>query len=449
MYHTPRTKRQLRLVNASFVVLFLVAIGLLQWASREFHWQFDWTQNQRHSLSGASIAALEALEQPVTVTAYASERGQTRERIRRLIGQYRQHKDDLRLEFVDPDTNPERTREAGVRFDGELVLRYGEGSESIPPAELDEEHVTNALTRLGHAGERWLVFLAGHGERSPQGQANFDLSTWARQLNKRGFNTRPLTLAEGGTIPENTTALVVAGPRSRLLAGEVEAIEAYVERGGNLLWLMDPGPLHGLEPLAEHLGLEQQGGVIVDPASQLLAGDPTSVVAARYGGHPIVRDFAQITVFPRATALGVNVPEGWNSQVLLDTRPDAWSETGTLEGEVEFDEGEDIGGPLSFGVALTRELEDGGEQRVVVIGDGDFLSNSIVANGGNLELGMSIANWLSRDEAYVNVPVRSARDRGLELTRTTQVAIGAVFLVLLPLGLLGGGAAVWWRRRQR
>lgn len=449
MYHTPRTKWQLRLVNASFVVLFLVAVGLLQWASREFHWQFDLTQNQRNSLSPASIAALEALEQPVTATAYASERGQTRERIRRLVGLYQQHKPDLVLEFVDPDTNPERTREAGVRFDGELVLGYGDASETVPPAELNEENLTNALTRLGHRGERWLVFLTGHGERSPQGQANFDLSTWAAQLNKRGFNTRPLTLAENATIPENTTALVIAGPRSRLLEGEVKAIDQYLDRGGNLLWLMDPGSLHGLEPLAERLGIEQQPGVIVDPASQLLAGDPTALVATQYGAHPTVRDFTEITVFPGAAGLGLEPPESWNSQVLLDTRPSAWSETGTLSGEVAFDKGEDIGGPLNFGAALTRGLENGAEQRVVVIGDGDFLSNSVVANGGNLELGMSIANWLSQDEAYVNIPVRSARDRGLELSPTAQTAIGAVFLVILPLGLLGGGVAVWWRRRRR
>lgn len=448
MHRTPRTQWQLRLVNASFVVLFLVAVGLLQWASREFHWQFDWTQNQRHSLSAASIAALEGLKEPVTVTAYASERGQTRARIRRMIGRYQRHAPEITLEFVDPDTNPERVREAGVRFDGEIVLTYGEASETIPPTELTEESLTNALTRLGHRGERWLVFLAGHGERNPAGDANFDLSTWSGQLGKRGFNTRALSLAESGQIPDNTTALVIAGPRTRLLEGEVEAIEKYIEDGGNLLWLMDPDPLHGLEPVAERLGVERQPGVIVDPASQLLAGDPTAVVATRYGSHPIVRNFADTTVFPRAASLRLNLPEGWKSRVLLDTRPSAWSEVGTVEGEIQLDAGEDIPGPLSFGVALTREREDG-EQRVVVIGDGDFLSNSVIANGGNLELGMSIANWLSQDEAYVNIPVRTARDRGLDLSESAQITLGAAFLVILPLALLGGGVAVWWRRRRR
>lgn len=448
VHHTPRTKRQLRLVNASFVVLFLVVVGLLQWASREFHWEFDLTQNRRFSLSPASIAAVERLKEPVAVTAYASERGEARPVIRQAIGRYQRHNPGIKLEFVDPDTDPERVRSAGIQFDGEIVLTYGDAQENIPPASLSEENLTNAFTRLGRRGERWLVFLAGHGERSPERQANFDLSIWSAQLGKRGFQTRALSLGESPQIPENTTALVIAGPRSRLLSGEVKAVEEYVKRGGNLLWLIDPGPLQGLEPVAEQLGVELQPGVIVDPASQLLAGDPTALVATRYGSHPIVRNFNETTVFPQAAGLSLSLPEGWKSQVLLDTRDSAWSETGPVDGEVRFDKGKDIPGPHTFGAALTRSLEER-EQRVVVVGDGDFLSNAVIANGGNLELGMSIANWLSQDDAYVNIPVRTARDRGLNLSNNVQIAIGATFLVVLPLTLVGGGIAVWWRRRRR
>jgi gliding motility-associatede transport system auxiliary component len=446
--HTPRAKWQLRFANAIFVLLFLVAIGLLQWASREFHWQVDLTQNQRYSLSPASIAAVEKLKGPVMVTGYAGKRGRTRQLIRQVIGRYQKFKPDLTLEFVDPDTEPERVRSAGIQFEGEIVIAYGDARETIAPSSLSEESLTNAFTRLGHRGERWLVFLTGHGERSPEREANFDLSTWSAQLAKRGFKTRALALGETPKIPQNTTALVIAGPRTDLLPGEIKTIDEYVEHGGNLLWLVDPGPLHGLEPLGELLGVELQPGVIVDPASQLLAGDPTALVITNYGAQPIVRDFHQSTVFPQAAGLSLKLPKGWKSDILLDTSATAWSETGPLNGEVRLDKGKDIPGPLVVGAALTRQV-NGREQRVVVIGDGDFLSNSVIGNGGNLELGMSIANWLSQDEAYVNVPVRTARDRGLQLTHNEQIAIGSTFLVFLPLALLGGGIGIWWRRRRR
>jgi ABC-type uncharacterized transport system involved in gliding motility auxiliary subunit len=464
MYHTPKTRWQLRLMNLSFVVLFLLAVGLLQWLAKEYHLQFDWTRMHRHSLAPASVTVAERLKEPLKITAFASQRGETRRFIREMVARYQKHKPDITLEFVDPDTAPERVREAGVQFDGELLFEYGDARESLSPTQFNEQNFTNALTRLGHRGERWVVFLSGHGERSPDKQANFDLSTWAGQLQSRGFQTRTLSLGEHPRIPDNTTVLVIAGPRTRLLAGEVREIQNYVDRGGSLLWLHDPGLLLGLEPLAESFGIEFHPGVIVDPASEDITGNAAAIVVTKYGSHPVVRGFGDNTVFPQAAGISLSTPEGWQGSVLMDTRPASWSETGALDGPIQFDKGRDIRGPLNLAVALTRTLDkfavgeaakprDGAdnrrEQRVIVVGDGDFLANSFIPNGGNLELGMSLVNWLSQDDAFVNIPVKTARDRSLDLSRGGQLAIVAVFLALLPITLIGSGVWIWLRRRKR
>jgi ABC-type uncharacterized transport system involved in gliding motility auxiliary subunit len=449
MYHTPKTHWQLRLMNLSFVVLFLLAVGLLQWLAKEYHLQFDWTRMHRHSLAPASVTVTERLKEPLKITAFASQRGETRRFIQEMVARYQKHKPDITLEFVDPDTAPERVREAGVQFDGELVFEYGDARENLSPAQFNEQNFTNALTRLGHRGERWVVFLSGHGERSPDKQANFDFSTWAGQLRSRGFQTRSLSLGEHPRIPDNTTVLVIAGPRTRLLAGEVREIQNYLDRGGGLLWLHDPGLLLGLEPLAESFGIEFHPGVIVDPASEDITGNAAAIVVTKYGSHPVVRDFGDNTVFPQAAGISLSTPEGWQGSVLMDTRPASWSETGALDGPIQFNKGRDIRGPLNLAVALIRALDNKREQRVIVIGDGDFLANSFIPNGGNLELGMSIVNWLSQDDAFVNIPVKTARDRSLDLSRGGQLAIVAVFLALLPITLIGSGVWIWLRRRKR
>ncbi|HEX9585586.1 MAG TPA: DUF4350 domain-containing protein, partial [Gammaproteobacteria bacterium] len=276
-----------------------------------------------------------------------------------------------------------------------------------------------------------------------------DFSTWAGQLRQRGFQTRTLSLGEHPRIPDNTTVLVIAGPRTRLLAGEVREIQNYLERGGNLLWLHDPGLLLGLEPLGESLGIEFHPGVIVDPASEGITGNAAAIVVTKYGSHPVVRGFGGNTVFPQAAGVSLNAPEGWQGAVLMDTRPASWSETGSVDGPIQFDKGRDIRGPLNLAVALTRTLDNKREQRVIVVGDGDFLANTYLPNGGNLELGMSLTNWLSQDDAFVNIPVKTARDRSLDLSRGGQLAIVAVFLALLPITLIGSGVWIWLRRRKR
>jgi len=351
------------------------------------------------------------------------------------------------LEYVNPDTDPARVRAAGVRLDGELVVGYNGRTENL--SQLSEEALTNTLVRLGRGGERWVIFVSGHGERSPDRQSNFDLSSWAAQLAKRGLKTRSLALGGRNAIPQNTSVLVIASPRVKFLAGEVKQIEQYLARGGNLLWLAEPGPLQGLERIAEALGVELQRGVAVDPTSQSLTGSAANfIVVTRYGTHPTVQGFELMTLFPEVAGLNVQPPEDWEQQVILDTTPDAWLESGVSTGKVRFDQGQDIHGPINIAVSLTRKQE-GREQRVAVIGDGDFLSNTFLGNGGNLELGMNLVNWLGNDDAYINVPLRTAPDMSLTLARSAQIAIVFGFLVLLPVGLLISGVSIWWRRRKR
>lgn len=449
------TRSQLWLINLTFVVLFFVTVGLLQWISQTYNLQFDWTRNASHTLSPASIAVTERLKGPVTITAYASENSDLRQIIRKTIARYQRHKLDLDLTFVDPDTVPQTVREAGIQYDGELVFKYGESREHLAPHRLDEEQITNALIRLAQRRENWIVFLSGHGERSPDRPANFDLSGWAAELGKRGFKARTLSLGEHPQIPQNTAVLVIAGPRVKLLAGEAKHIESFVENGGNLLWLTDPGPLHGLEPLAELLGVEFVPGVVVDPKSAAITQSASAVVIASYGSHPIVKNFADVTLFPHASALTYAAPKDWQASALINTRASAWSEIGTLKGRIEFGKGTDIGGPLTLGIALTHDIEQSSasdpkrQQRIVIVGDGDFLSNSFLSNGANLDLGMSIVNWLSQNDAYVSIPVRTAPDHNLKLSGTAQATIAIAFLLVVPLLLTGGGVAVWLGRRKR
>ena len=443
-------KWELRAINATFVALFLVSVGLLHWIGQEFPLQFDLTAANRHSLPEATQAALNGLDEPLKITAFASQRseGQLRRAIAAFVARYQRYKSNISLELIDPDVDPEQARRAGVRGDGDLMFEYRGKREHLALAQLSDEVITGILTRLGHQGEYWLVFLSGHGERSPDRPANFDLSDWATHLRSRGFNLRTLSLGEHPQIPQNTTALVIAGPRVGLLSGEIREIRNHIERGGNLLWLADPGPLHGLESIAEMLGVEFLPGVVVDPQSERITGNPALLAIAGYGIHPVVRQFTITTVFPRAGALKVEAPEGWESAVILDTRESAWLETAPLSAAPRFDKGKDIRGPLNLAVALTRSI-NGRQQRIAVVNNGEFIANRYLGVSGNLELGMSLVNWLSHEDSYVSIPVQTARDRTLELSYTARGIVAGAFLLVLPLLLVTSGVVIWLRQRRR
>jgi len=88
------------------------------------------------------------------------------------------------------------------------------------------------------------------------------------------------------------------------------------------------------------------------------------------------------------------------------------------------------------------------EQRVIIIGDGDFLSNAYVGYGSNLDLGVKMMNWLAEDDSMVQIPTKTAVDLSLTLSSNAVVLLGGFFLFLLPIGLIATGISVWLRRRK-
>jgi hypothetical protein len=75
---------------------------------------------------------------------------------------------------------------------------------------------------------------------------------------------------------------------------------------------------------------------------------------AKYGAHPVVRNFADNTLFPQTGGISLRAPEGWQGSVLMDTRASSWSETGEINGPIQIDKGKDIRGPLNLAVALSH-----------------------------------------------------------------------------------------------
>jgi len=371
------------------------------------------------------------------------------------VGRYQRVAGDLELEFVDLAREPQRVREAGVTREGELRVEYAGRTERV--LRLSEQSLSNALQRLLRGGNRRLLFVSGHGERRPRGTAAYDLGRWTAQLESKGFHVEtinpavtPLPAADGGV-------LVLASPRTALLPGELQALQQFLAAGGRLLWLQDPGGAQGLAPLAEALGLRFQPGVVIDPTVSRVGArlfgtdDPRVALVAAYGDHPATRGFDLNTLFPVAGSLAIAEDSGWQATALLQTLSSAWAESGATLGQVGFDPLSDISGPLTLGVALSRTAAEGTaqEQRVMVVADGDFLSNGFLGAAGNLQLAMNMINWLSGDQRLLAIPVRTTPDATLSLSRPAIVAISLGFLLLLPAGILGSGLFIWWRRRRR
>ena len=462
-----KTRNQLRLQNFSFFVLVIVIAGLIFQLSREYNTEFDWTANSRHTVSKATAKVLEKLDSELKITSYATsgELSNVRQSITDIIKRYQKESDKINIKFIDPRLNPQQTTELGITIDGEMILEYKGRTEHLK--NLSEKSITNSIYRLLRNTNRQILFLTGHGERNPLGKANHDLSLFVDNLNNKGFKVAPLDLGKTLSVPKNTSVLVIASPRVDYLPGEEKIIKDYVKAGGNLLWLIEPDKTEFLKDLAAYLHLTTVKGLIIDLDNGLLGNDPTHVLG-QYVQHAITENFSTTqTLFPRVTGISITAEQGWTVEPFVQSMPRSWLETGKMEGSVKYNEASDISGPLPFGVAMTRTTGSDGskenksesgqkdkqdtqhQQRIVIMGDGDFLSNTYLGLVGNLAMGESIFNWLSHDDNFIDIPPTTATGSKIAITEMQMGILGLIFIVLVPALFVGSGFFIWFRRRKK
>ncbi|WEN15885.1 GldG family protein [Rhodanobacter sp. AS-Z3] len=445
-----------RLGGWLFAALLVLAVAALGYLSTRYAKQSDWTADGRTSLSAESRAVLTQLQGPVEIISYANPQGDLRQTVAGFLQRYQAVKTDLSVRFVDPQLDPAKMRELGVTVDGALILHYQDREQRLD--ELSERSLTNALERLLRGSDRIVAFVTGDGERRADGQGNADLGMFITQLESRGMRAVPLNFTQVSAVPEHTDLVVLASPEVALPPAAVQALVTYVQNGGNLLWLTEPANNElGLKPLADVLGVRVLPGVLVDGSGTALGlHDPRLITLGDYPPQAITTGFQLTTLFPQVSALAQVASSQWGVKAFLRSSPQSWTEFSPIDNskpsDIRFDAAAgELKGPLDFGFALSRlsPSPDKSEQRAVVIGDGDFLSNTFLGNGGNRALGERVFDWLLGDDKLVNLPPRGAPDRLLQISQGELNALSFGFLIALPLLLLLIGGGIVWRRRRR
>jgi hypothetical protein len=292
-----------------------------------------------------------------------------------------------------------------------------------------------------------IMYLDGHGERNPVGIANHDLGEFGNRLKQNGFHLNSLNLALAQDVPDNASMLIITQPQIDLLPGEIDKLLRYVDNGGNLLWLLDAEPMHGLERLAEKLNLILTPGIVIDPAAEEMNTPVTWALGAGYPPHAITQNFNLITAFPFARAIAWDESTAWHYSSLVEAAPRGWVSRDIPQGKPYFNKARDIPGPVIIALAMQRNINDR-EQRLVIVGSGSFLANTYSGNGGNIDLGVSMTNWLGNEDRLIAIQPRAVKDGAVTLSKTRLTIISGGFLIVVPMLLMLAGVVLWWRRRN-
>ena len=487
------------LIGGILVVINLIALNLFG--------RLDLTDDGVYSLSDASIRLVETLDDPVTITAFFTKDlpapySTNRRFLKDKLDDYRAYGgNNIQYKFVDPADDEELRAEAGrfrippvqiqvIESDNVqlknaymgVAIQYVDGREAIPVVQdlsTLEYDLTSAIRRLTQDDLPTVGFLTGHGEPNPMQ----DMQALVQSLS-RNYQVQPVAVQDGGLAPRPEALLVVA-PADTLPEAHLRALDAYVMEGGRVALLINRIATNlqmgqatelniGLDPLLNAYGAGLTPNLIMDEQSSV-------VTMQRQQGFFTVAQQIEYPLFPVSTTFSntnmmVNrlrdvmfyyvssidtaqaVPPGVTMEPLVFSSRQSGFQQGFFMLQPVETSATLSGGPYTLAAAYTGTFPsafDVGRQslptRLVVVGDGDFINESIVGPiPGNIEFGLNMVDWLVQDDALLTIRTKTIAPRSLRPSSESVRPwikygnmIGPVLLVVLF------GLARWRQRKNR
>ena len=478
---THLTRIKALLFNAG-VILGAVGLAVLANVALVLHDAYiDVTREKVFTPSAQAMAVVEQLRQPVRLTYFYRGQDSNGRRLKEVLEVMGRRNSVLQVRAVDPDREPSIAQAFGVRNSNTAILE-AEGRK-LAVQTTDESEIAIGIQRVLRERVITACFLEGHGEfpmdnfefhthvEGVAGHSHDDASSSVvqttghgigrlrRALEAQGYDTRKVVLATSSGVPDICQVLIIANPRTTFLPAESAALNAYLERGGSLFGMFDLGfvPEPGLVALLGKLGIQLAQEAVVDPLSHY-ATDAEMVAITNYANTPMTSNVS-MTFYPGVRPLiPIQAAPGVTTAPLFSSSRDSYARAVQPVGVREVGASAatprsrtEQTGPRILAIAAEGKLPGAPAAaprfRAVIVGDGDFASNSFLPYLSNGDLAMAIVRWLVREESSAAVASRIPVPPMILLSGAQMKAIFLIVEVLLPLLVMALGVVVWWRRR--
>lgn len=471
-FATP-SRRQWLVVGVVDLALFVGLVGT-QVLSMRGNQRWDLSPTKVLSLSQQTRDVLKSLAQEARVTLFFGGSPNAYQEFADLFKRYTTESAQFRYQILFRDRHQALAREYGVTHYNMLIVEYNGQRKLLPVA--TEQEITQALFQLVQGKKKNLYFVGGHGEKDPRSHHPREgYSEVAAALTNENFAISSLQLGRGTGIPGDAAIVVVSGPQADLLPEELTALETYLQKGGRVLFMIDPLPLPNVTATLAKYGIQLSKDLVYDPENRLAGGDALSPLVSLYNvSVPIVKDFRLNTIFPLARSVEPisPAPPAMTVAPFCRTGAGSWaryvSQAEMSKDTLDFEGTKARSGPISIAVATTIDLDyTAGEPsatekpqqttpprvaRLVVYGDSDFASNFGLSLIGNKDLFLNTIQWLAGEEQLITERPKdeevAPKLSNVYLTARESKQLFWLVVAIEPLVVLLVGAMVSCYRRR-
>ena len=332
-----------------------------------------------------------------------------------------------------------------------------------------EAHVAAALKRLSTDTIPKIYATTGNLERNiyKTGEREYfeysiDKSSRTALIN-HGFEFDSLNLNEHN-IPEDATTLVLADPKVALNDTVTDRLKRFINTGGNLLVLGEPGKQHMLNPLLQSIGIQLMPGTLVqiskdetpDKVMPLVTMDNSWLLKQNEFFGKLIRKLSSLGKPVKALHHGAApisfTDSGFKVSRMMVTGPKGyvWVKAGRLvtdsaapvfaanEGDYRLDS-------FTVAVVLSRQLGEK-EQRITIAGDADFMSSMRKATH---LYGKNYLSWMNYESFPISAQLDESTDTLLTISLKAAKAQKIILVWIVPAAVLILGAVILLRRKRQ
>ncbi len=494
------------LKRSHWVVTALIVIAIfavLNFFSYRIFYHWDLTQNKDFSISAASKKTVGNLDDIVNIKVYFSKDLPSsfinlRQEVGDILNEYASYsKGKVKVEFIEPQDD-EKTRNdlanlgiPELQFNvlekdkyqvvnGYLgmVIQYGDKKEVIPVIEDTgniEYQLTLSIKKVTGQVKARIGFLSGEGAETES-----DIQT-AYQALEKIYPVSQVDLSSAGSVPQDIDTLIIAGPQDKFGDKELKAIDAFLQRGGSVLAMVDGVKVGqgliaqnndtGLGKLLDSYGIKLNNDLVEDVYSgrasfsqgyiTFSTSYPFWPEITKQGfdqDNPAVAKLESL-VLPWVSSLEVDRSKlaGDRVSYLAKTTERAWRQTKdfNLDPEKAFAGGKE--GQFDLALSASGRFKSPYGQasaapgRLIVVGDSDFLRDNFLKQyPDNLLFFQNLVDSLGLDQDLINIRSKGVTERPLrEISDKARVAFKYGNILGVTLIVLAFGLSRYFLRRRK
>ena len=445
--------------NSIFIIVLIIGlVGVFNFLSSQYPQKLDLTKNKIHTFSDQSKKTLAGLKDDLKADFFADIG--SKERYRPVFENYKKLSTKFKFELIDPNKEPMRVKQAGIKKAETLILTYK--GKTMKVEEISEEKITNAIMKLTKEGNTMVCMIIGHGENSILNTSQDGIQGVKKGFEDQAYEVKELTLSQETAIPADCSVISMAGVSKALFPNEIKMLSNYLDNGGRAVIAMEATITQAdqtkeLRELLKTWGIEVKNGLIIDPVSRQLGVDASVPIIAQFNPEQVItKDFKQQCYFPFARPLDLTSPPpaGLKTAWLAKSTPKAWGEmdmNSIAKGSVQYNAGVDTAGPIITAVTSTGKSKDSKamrDTRIVVFGSSQFINNQYSRFGGNLDFYLNSVSWALEDENLISIRSKEDEAGKIELSQNEGIIIFWISVVIVPLLIAALGIVIWVRRKK-